>query len=65
MLTRGLAYISVPPNVEFFVDNLEEEWTFDTPFDFIYMRFMTGSIKDWPKWLGQVYKYVNSISSTP
>jgi len=46
----------VPPNVEFFVDNLEEEWTFDTPFDFIYMRFMTGSIKDWPKWLGQVYK---------
>jgi len=48
---------SVPPNVEFFVDDLEEEWTYQTPFDFIYMRLLTGSILNWPKLFGQAFKY--------
>ncbi len=47
---------STPPNVEFFVDDLEEEWTFNTPFDFIYMRLLTGSIKDWPKLFRNAYQ---------
>lgn len=48
----------VPPNVEFFIDDLDQEWTFHTPFDFIYMRVMSGSVKDWPKWLAQAYKHL-------
>ncbi|KAK4156297.1 Phosphoethanolamine N-methyltransferase [Chaetomidium leptoderma] len=49
----------VPPNVEFFVDDLEAEWTFVNPFDFIYMRMMTGSIRDWPKLIGQAYRHLH------
>ena len=47
---------SVPPNVEFFVDDLEAEWTFVRPFDFIYARMLSGSIKDWPKLLSQAFQ---------
>lgn len=47
---------SVPPNVEFFIDDLESDWTFVNPFDLIYMRMMTGSIRDWPKIIGQAYQ---------
>jgi hypothetical protein len=46
----------VPPRVEFFVDDLELDWNFVNPFDFIYARFMTGSLKDWPKFFGQAYQ---------
>ncbi|KAF7556940.1 hypothetical protein G7Z17_g985 [Cylindrodendrum hubeiense] len=46
----------VPPNVSFFVDDLEAEWTYTRPFDFIYMRAMTGSIRDWPKMFRQAYE---------
>ena len=46
---------TVPPNVEFFVEDLESSWTFHTKFDFIYMRMLLGSIKDWPKLFSQAY----------
>ena len=46
---------SVPPNVSFFVDDVEEEWTYTNPFDFIYLRAMTGSIRNWPKFFRQAY----------
>ncbi|KAJ4250154.1 hypothetical protein NW762_011967 [Fusarium torreyae] len=46
----------VSPNVSFFVDDLEAEWTYSRPFDFIYLRAMTGSIRDWPKLLNQAFK---------
>lgn len=49
----------VPPNVEFFVDDLESDWTYSTPFDFIYMRLLTGSILDWPKLFGQAFAHLN------
>lgn len=45
----------VPPNLEFYVDDLEQPWDFHTPFDLIYFRMMTGSIKDWPAWMRQAY----------
>ncbi|KAJ4293943.1 hypothetical protein N0V88_005457 [Collariella sp. IMI 366227] len=48
----------VAPNVEFFVDDLEQEWTFVEKFDFIYARMMTGSIKNWPRFFEQAYAYV-------
>lgn len=30
----------VPPNVQFEVDDVENEWTYNTPFDLIHSRFM-------------------------
>jgi len=49
----------IPPNVEFFVDDLEDTWTFENnPFDLVYMRMMSGSIKDWPKLIGQAYRNI-------
>lgn len=49
----------VVPNVQFYVDNLDEDWAFDHPFDFVHMRFMLGSVKDWPKWIRQAYLNLN------
>lgn len=40
--------LRVPPNVKFEVDDCEEPWTFQEPFDFIHLRYMAASIKDWP-----------------
>ncbi|KAI9813029.1 MAG: hypothetical protein M1832_006420 [Thelocarpon impressellum] len=38
----------VPPNVKFEVDDVESEWTFEAPFDYIHCRYMATSIEDWP-----------------
>lgn len=50
--------ISVPPNISWFVDDLEEPWTFVSKFDMIYTRMLTGSIADWPKFFQQCFEYV-------
>jgi len=42
--------------VEWLVDDLEEEWTYSTPFDLVYLRLMVGAIRDWPKLFRQSYK---------
>lgn len=36
----------VPPNCSFEIDDLEKEWTWLRPFDFIFSRMMTGSFSD-------------------
>lgn len=46
----------MPPNVLFYVDDIEDEWTFATKFDFIFVRFMTGSITDWPKFFKRSFE---------
>ena len=46
---------STPSNVSFIVDDLEDTWTFPAPFDFIFSRFLTGSISDWPAFFSQCY----------
>ncbi|WAO93433.1 Hypothetical protein NCS54_01098100 [Fusarium falciforme] len=47
----------VPPNVRFMVDDAEAEWIHppDT-FDFIHIRHMTSSIRDWPRLVSQAYR---------
>ncbi|KAI5465270.1 S-adenosyl-L-methionine-dependent methyltransferase [Mariannaea sp. PMI_226] len=50
----------VPPNATFLVDDLESEWTYHQPFDFIYLRFLVGSIRDWDKLLGQTFDNLSS-----
>ena len=50
---------SVPPNVRFEVDDLEDDWTFAYPFDYIHSRYMAGSIKDWPRLMKQCFESVD------
>lgn len=49
----------VPPNVSFIVDDAEAPWVHPpNTFDFIHIRHLTSSIKDWAKLLSQAYMYV-------
>ncbi|KAF3798890.1 putative methyltransferase tdiE [Colletotrichum gloeosporioides] len=41
----------VPSNVRFEIDDIEEPWTFNEPFDYIHSRMMKGSIRDWKKFI--------------
>ncbi|KAH7156740.1 S-adenosyl-L-methionine-dependent methyltransferase [Dactylonectria macrodidyma] len=45
----------VPPNVEFFIDDIEEPWSFSEPFDYVHSRMMTFSIKSWPDYVKNIY----------
>jgi hypothetical protein len=45
----------VPPNVHFEVDDVEDEWPPRRPFDLVHIRYMLGSIQDWPKLLRQAW----------
>ncbi|KAF5247810.1 hypothetical protein FAUST_594 [Fusarium austroamericanum] len=45
----------VPPNVEFFIDDIEEPWTFSEPFDYVHSRMMTFSIKSWPELASNIF----------
>lgn len=47
---------SVPPNVRFEIDDIEDEWLFSHPFDYIHSRFMSTSISDWPLYLRRCYE---------
>ena len=38
---------SVPPNCYFEIDDLEKEWTWNRPFDFVFCRMMAGSFSDY------------------
>jgi Methyltransferase domain len=53
----------VPPNVQFEIDDIEEEWTFSKPFDFIHARYLAGSVRDWKKLASQCFKYLTLIGT--
>ncbi|UQC76470.1 methyltransferase domain-containing protein [Colletotrichum lupini] len=48
----------VPPNVTFYIDDLEDDWTYSYKFDFVFGRMLTGSIADWPRFIRQSYEYL-------
>ncbi|KIW27718.1 hypothetical protein, variant 1 [Cladophialophora immunda] len=48
----------VPPNVRFEVDDVESEWQYSQPFDFVHCRYMAGSIADWPRLMSQCYNHL-------
>ncbi|KAK5657495.1 hypothetical protein OQA88_3067 [Cercophora sp. LCS_1] len=48
----------VPPNVKFEIDDVEDEWVHDAPFDYIFCRYMAGCILNWPKLVNSVYANV-------
>jgi hypothetical protein len=47
-----------PPNFKFEVDDVESDWLHNDPFDFIFCRYMSVSIRDWPKLVKNMYEYV-------
>lgn len=51
-----ISSFSVPPNIRFEVDDIEETWTYRELFDYIHCRAMTSSISDWRKLLQQAYE---------
>ncbi|KAM0185930.1 hypothetical protein ACHAPI_011968 [Fusarium lateritium] len=51
----GVDLSPIQPNW-FEVDDLEKEWTFKRQFDFIFIRSMIASFKDWPGILSQAFE---------
>ncbi|OAG43179.1 hypothetical protein AYO21_02465 [Fonsecaea monophora] len=49
----------VPPNCSFEIDDVEREWTWSFPFDYIFSRMMVGSFADWPSFIGRAYENLN------
>ncbi|RDW70953.1 hypothetical protein BP6252_07516 [Coleophoma cylindrospora] len=48
----------VAPNCTFEIDDIESEWTFGRPFNFIHSRNMGGSIRDWDKLYAKIYQHL-------
>ncbi|KAK2055104.1 methyltransferase domain-containing protein [Colletotrichum caudatum] len=49
----------VPPHVYFQIANVEEDWTFSRPFDYIHSRLMTGGIQNWDRYLKKCFDNLN------
>lgn len=61
-----------PPNLSFEIDDVEQDWTFAPgSFDYVHIRYMLGTVQDWPRLLRQAYTalkpggYVESFESEP
>lgn len=48
----------VPANCVFEVDDAEDEWLYDQPFDFIHTRTLCGGIRDWPNFYQSAYNHL-------
>ncbi|KAK1726215.1 hypothetical protein CaCOL14_002727 [Colletotrichum acutatum] len=48
----------VPPNVRFEINDIEEEWLYSRPFDYIHSRIITGGISDWKKMIKKAYDHL-------
>ncbi|KAK4545871.1 hypothetical protein LTR36_002435 [Oleoguttula mirabilis] len=46
----------VPPNLKFIIDDAEDLWIYQQPFDFIHARLMGGCFADWPNFFRQAYQ---------
>lgn len=47
----------VPPNLKFEIDDATKPWTFaDNSFDFVHIRYLNGSISDWPALFKEAYR---------
>ncbi|KAI8648925.1 hypothetical protein NCS56_01509600 [Fusarium sp. Ph1] len=47
---------SVPPNLKFEIDDVDEDWTYSLPFNYIHSRMMNASVKTWPEYLHKMFK---------
>ncbi|KAJ3540902.1 hypothetical protein NM208_g3735 [Fusarium decemcellulare] len=47
----------IPPNLEFQIDDCTQEWTLEpNSLDYVHMRWLVGSIKDWTALFKEAYK---------
>lgn len=60
MATLADGRFSVPTNCRFEVDDAEKEWTWEHPFDFVFIRSMIGTFSDWTNILDKAYEWVNT-----
>ncbi|KAF4480907.1 Secondary metabolism regulator LAE1 [Colletotrichum fructicola Nara gc5] len=44
------------PNVAFEIDDLEEDWTYSKPFDYIHSRLLTSAVSDWKIYLTKCFE---------
>ncbi|KXH28233.1 methyltransferase domain-containing protein [Colletotrichum simmondsii] len=49
----------VPPNVKFEIDDVESEWVGQNKYDFIFSRYLSGSLADWPTYVNRVSQNLN------
>ncbi|KAL4781346.1 S-adenosyl-L-methionine-dependent methyltransferase [Aspergillus varians] len=49
----------LPPNCRFEIDDFELQWNFSHPFDYIHMRAIEGSVKDFPRLFKQANTNLN------
>jgi hypothetical protein len=45
----------VPPNCEFLIDDCEQDWIYQTQFDYIHTRAMVAAIKNWGRFFEQAH----------
>jgi len=50
----------VPPNLQFEVDDIEQDWAYSSPFDYIHGRYLNGAVRDWPRLMRQAYANTKS-----
>ncbi|KAH7141395.1 S-adenosyl-L-methionine-dependent methyltransferase [Dactylonectria estremocensis] len=53
--SRILQSMVVPPNLSFQIDDIEDDWTYSKPFDYIHSSFMTASIANWAEFLAKCF----------
>ena len=47
---------TAPPNVFFELDDAQNEWAYNEPFDFIHMRNLSGAFSNWSAIYAEVFK---------
>jgi hypothetical protein len=47
---------SVPPNVQFVIDDIERPWAYSKPFDLIFSRQMLGAIPEMKSYVQKCYE---------
>ncbi|KAF5535367.1 methyltransferase [Fusarium mexicanum] len=50
----------VPPNVQFLIDDIDEDWDSSKPFDYIHSRMMNFSVMNWTDYLRKGFENLAS-----
>jgi hypothetical protein len=53
-----LTLLRVPPNVEFLVEDVEDEWV-GKSYDYIHIRILSGALKSWTKLIERALNHLN------
>ncbi|KAH7110441.1 S-adenosyl-L-methionine-dependent methyltransferase [Dactylonectria macrodidyma] len=53
---RVVAEPNVPPNVQFIIDDIDEDWNYSKPFDYIHSRMMNFSVQNWTEYLSKIFQ---------